>query len=154
MSINSHNVNINAINEDDRTALHKAAYNGNPEIIELLLKYGADPRLIDSSGHTAIDCIDHTECRIIMMKWKTEWTDSILKTRVEAQDKMANDFIEMGELTREMKEKLRQFLIDKAKEGNFQKIQQIVSLGKASIETRDNHGSSLLSIAVSKGHYQ
>ena len=32
------------------------------------------------------------------------------------------------------------------------KIHEIISVGKASIETRDNNGSSLLSIAVSNGN--
>lgn len=49
------------MNGDDRTALHKAAYNGTPEIIQLLLENGADPRLIDSSGHTSSDYIDNPE---------------------------------------------------------------------------------------------
>lgn len=46
------------MNQDDRTALHKAAYNGIPEVIELLLQSGADPRLVDSSGNHAVDYME------------------------------------------------------------------------------------------------
>ena len=75
------NININAVNEEDRSALHKAAYNGNPEIIEMLLKNGADPRMVDSSGNRAIDYAESYECKHIIIQWRTEWTDDINKHR-------------------------------------------------------------------------
>jgi len=142
------------VNEDDRTALHKAAYNGNPEIIEILLKNGADPRFVDSSGNRAVDYMENYECKMIIYRWKTEWTDNINRKREEEAKKLVNNFLNWEELTREMREKLRLYLIEKARSGEYNKIHEIVSIGKASIEIRDNNGSSLLSIAVSAGHYK
>jgi hypothetical protein len=50
-----------------------------------------------------------------------------------------------------MKNKLREYLISKAKAGDFNKIHMLVSKGKGSIETRNNDGQSLLSLAVIHG---
>ena len=36
------------------TPLHRAAYAGHRDIVELLLSNGADPRLVDSDGKTAL----------------------------------------------------------------------------------------------------
>jgi len=71
------------MNQDDRTALHKAAYNGIPEVIELLLQSGADPRLVDSSGNHAVDYMEDYDWKMIIFKWKTEWTDDILFKKEE-----------------------------------------------------------------------
>jgi ankyrin repeat protein len=147
------NIKINTVNEDDRTALHKAAYNGNPEIVEMLLQNGADPRLVDSSGNRAVDYMENYECKMIIYKWKTEWTDDINRKREEESKKLINNFLYSDELNKEMREKLREYLIASAKAGDYKKIHQIVSIGKASIETRDNNGSSLLSLAVAHGQY-
>jgi len=81
------------VNEDDRTALHKAAYNGNPEIIEILLKNGADPRFVDSSGNRAVDYMENYECKMIIYRWKTEWTDNINRKREEEAKKLVNNFL-------------------------------------------------------------
>lgn len=74
------------------------------------------------------------------MKWKTEWTDSILKKREEEQSQLETSIIDADKLTHEMKETLKNHLIEWAKEGNFKKIHKMISIGKASIETRDNNG--------------
>jgi len=43
-------------NNSGRTVLHYAAeYNGSPELVKLLLKRGADPKLKDNSGKTPAD---------------------------------------------------------------------------------------------------
>ena len=47
-------IDINAQNIEDRTALHKAAYNGHSEIIKVLLAAGADPRKKDINSNKAI----------------------------------------------------------------------------------------------------
>ena len=67
-------------------------------------------------------------------------------------NKIEEDFLTAEEPTKEMKEQLRNYLIEKAKEGDFEKIHNIIAFGKASIETRDNSGSSLLSLAVGNNH--
>lgn len=47
---------VNHQNNSGRTVLHYAAeYNGSPELVKLLLKRGADPKLKDNSGKTPAD---------------------------------------------------------------------------------------------------
>jgi len=51
--------NINAVNKDGKSALILAAENGrDPSIITLLLNAGADARLEDNTGRTALDWLD------------------------------------------------------------------------------------------------
>ena len=44
-----------------QTAMHMAAYNNDVEGVELLLRYGADKRIRDESGQTALDCAREVE---------------------------------------------------------------------------------------------
>jgi len=46
--------NVNAIDEKGYTALMYACANGNLEIVELLLEYGADSSITTSKGNTAL----------------------------------------------------------------------------------------------------
>ncbi|MGK5593755.1 MAG: ankyrin repeat domain-containing protein [Parachlamydiaceae bacterium] len=50
-------VNLANTNSDEETALHIAARHGTPEIIELLIKHGADPDLKDSNGQRPLDLL-------------------------------------------------------------------------------------------------
>ncbi|MFH1116297.1 MAG: ankyrin repeat domain-containing protein, partial [Pseudomonadota bacterium] len=45
--------NVNARNETGKTAVMFAASEGQPEVVETLLKAGADPDLKDKDGDTA-----------------------------------------------------------------------------------------------------
>lgn len=42
-------IDVNYINHRQRTALHKAAFNGHHQIVLILLENGADPRMNDSA---------------------------------------------------------------------------------------------------------
>jgi len=46
---------VNAIDQNNETALHKAASGGYLEIIELLLKEGADPNIREMLGELAVE---------------------------------------------------------------------------------------------------
>lgn len=140
------------MNKDGKTALHKAAFNGSSSIIQLLLKNGADPRLVDSSGHIAMDYVEDMDAMMIMKKWKTEWTDEMTFQKLDVLLFENPDGLNPDELSIKMKNKLREFLIAKTIEGDYEKVFNLVSKGKASVETRSNEGQSLLSIACSKGH--
>ena len=87
--------------------------------LKCCLNNGADPRLVDSSGNRAIDYAESYECKHIIIQWRTEWTDDINKQRNEELDKMVKDFLNSEDLNKEMKEKLRQYLIEQAAEGNY-----------------------------------
>ncbi len=50
----SQDININAADNEDRTALMLAAYNGHSNIISLLIEKGAEVNSLDFSGRTAL----------------------------------------------------------------------------------------------------
>ena len=81
LSHNTEDIDINAVNKDNKTALHKAAFNGNSEVIQLLLMSGCDPRIIDFNGLTAYSYLDTYESKAVMDKWKLEWTDKLNKSK-------------------------------------------------------------------------
>ena len=47
-------VEVNTLDEDKRTALMYASYEGYSDVIECLLSHGADPTLFDINGRTAL----------------------------------------------------------------------------------------------------
>lgn len=47
-------VDINAVDEDHNTSLHRVALNGCYKIVELLLKYKCDPNISNNKGETAL----------------------------------------------------------------------------------------------------
>lgn len=47
-------VDINAVSEEEDTALHKAAENGHAEVVKLLLAHGADVEALDSTDSTPL----------------------------------------------------------------------------------------------------
>ena len=49
------NSNINCVDDYGETPLHFAAALGTSEIVSLLLKYGANPNLINTGGETPLD---------------------------------------------------------------------------------------------------
>ena len=43
--------------QDGATPLHNAAYNGRLEVVQLLLRHGADKELKDSDGEKPVDIV-------------------------------------------------------------------------------------------------
>ena len=151
LSHDKEDIEINAVNKNNKTALHKAAFNGNSKIIELLLTNGWDPRIADSNGLTAYNYVYSLESKIVMNKWKIEWTDRINKFKKDESKQLEEVFLNNENLTIKQKSKLKEYLIQQAVFGNFEKIHALVSKGRASIETRNIEGQSLLSISVING---
>ena len=65
---------INALDRVGRTALHKAAYFGDYEAVEILLEKGADRTLMDTSrgpmpGRTPLECVEHELWRHSIGGW-------------------------------------------------------------------------------------
>lgn len=46
--------NVNVVSETGTTPLMTAAFHGEPDALELLLKNGADPKILDQSGQSAL----------------------------------------------------------------------------------------------------
>ena len=53
---------VNAINDDGMTALMLLVQRGDPDEVETLLKAGADARMKDSEGRTALDYLNAANC--------------------------------------------------------------------------------------------
>lgn len=74
--IKTEELNINQYDEDGLCAIHWAADRGNAQILELLLKHGADVNVQDSEGgqtalHYAASC-GHLECVRILLKYNAD----------------------------------------------------------------------------------
>jgi len=59
---------VNALGADRWTPLHRAAVNGNIDIVKLLLEHGADVNAKTNDGETPIDCADTAEIREVLKK--------------------------------------------------------------------------------------
>jgi hypothetical protein len=53
---------VNAVNDDGMTALMLLVQRGDPDEVETLLKAGADARMKDSKGRTALDYLNAANC--------------------------------------------------------------------------------------------
>lgn len=53
---------VNAVNDDGMTALMLLVQRGDPDEVEALLKAGADARMKDSKGRTALDYLNAANC--------------------------------------------------------------------------------------------
>jgi len=62
-----HNASINIKCMSGRTALHNAADQWNIEVIEILLRYGADPYMEDIYGKTSITTLGRMDRRKVML---------------------------------------------------------------------------------------
>jgi len=70
-------VNVNAPDEQQRTALHFSAAKGYSEVVNLLLQYGADPNAKDVLGNTALHlaaCTNHIEVVTLLLRGGTDVT--------------------------------------------------------------------------------
>jgi ankyrin repeat protein len=76
-----HHANINAINEDGRSVLIWAAYNGTEEVITLLCRLGADLEAKDKYGNTAL-MIAKKKGRLAVVKL----LENCAKTRSQKKD--------------------------------------------------------------------
>lgn len=74
LTIDKPKIDINYVNYRQRTALHKAAFNGNSNVVILLLENGADPRLNDISLQNAYDIAVNKKTKHILKNWEIEKT--------------------------------------------------------------------------------
>lgn len=72
-------VNVNKRDSLGATALHYAARNGNKVIVEALLNIGADTRIKDTEGETAIDWVEEENNSIeiveLLTRRQSKWLD-------------------------------------------------------------------------------
>ena len=75
--ITKNNVNVNASDDQQRTALHFAASKGYSEAVNLLLQHGAKPNSKDILGNTALHlaaCTNHIEVVTLLLRFGTDVT--------------------------------------------------------------------------------
>ena len=147
-------LNINAINVNKKTALHKAAYNNKIEIIQLLLVNGADPRLHDENGWKPLDLCESPVAIGVLSAWDVETTKELL-IKKESQKK-DEEFKILNSIftSNEFKKKVNRYAFLKAKDGDFLAIKKLINHGKFSIEVKDDNGSTVLAIAVWNQHHE
>jgi len=56
-----HGANVNARTEDGSTALALAAYNGDLEMVKMLIERGADPSVKNQQGFSTLDVVDQMQ---------------------------------------------------------------------------------------------
>ncbi|MFM7620054.1 MAG: ankyrin repeat domain-containing protein [Alphaproteobacteria bacterium] len=82
---------IDITNNDGKTALHLAFERGRPEIIEVLLNYGASPFVTDKNGKNCYDIalekgFDSERISAAMSRIKAYKEDSFMRARAQNQD--------------------------------------------------------------------
>ena len=64
-------INVNVQNKIGDTALHSAAWKGSPEIVDMLIQFGADRTLKNADGKTAYQlCYDADTAKLLMPRGK------------------------------------------------------------------------------------
>ena len=76
-----HGANVNAVAQDNITPLMLAAHNAKLDVVELLLKKGANPKVRDAAGKTAWDYASKADVSEYLTK-------SVKDTRVDKQGVM------------------------------------------------------------------
>jgi len=82
---------IDITNNDGKTALHLAFERGHPEVIEVLLNYGASPFVTDKNGKNCYDIalekgFDSERISAAMSRIKAYKEDSFMRVRAQNQD--------------------------------------------------------------------
>ncbi|KAL1464576.1 hypothetical protein WDU94_004208 [Cyamophila willieti] len=67
------------------TALHYGVVAGNLEVVELLLKNGADPNVKDNAGHVAADYSEDNDIKIVLKKYGDKYAE--LQREKEAEER-------------------------------------------------------------------
>eukprot|EP00347_Sterkiella_histriomuscorum_P023741 403333546 len=151
LSLDEHKIDINYKNYVGRTALHKAAFGGHHQVCLILLESGADPKINDDALGQPIDYASNKRTIKLLKHWDIERTKSYWERNNKKNMKL---FYEYLELDPQEREKVRLQVCEYAMKGNFTEIEKIILQGHASIETRNDNGNSLLSIACKYNQYK
>jgi len=124
-----HRIDVNAIDEEGRSALQLASFDGHHQIVGLLLKKGADVNHADLMGRTAL-------------------MFAATASNIEAVDLL----IKAG-ATIDAVDKDEQFtaLMYAAAEGQLEVVESLLRAG-ADPDLKDEDGETALDFAASKGH--
>lgn len=73
---------VNEKQVDSSTALHAASFYGQRLIVELLLRYGADPTITNRWGHTAADEAHSVEIKEVILSHKEDCVSKIVSSLI------------------------------------------------------------------------
>lgn len=138
------------INDQEQTMLHYAALKGNVEIVNLLIKAGADIKKLNSNGSTPLGLAiekGHTEAANLLISYgfnEEEISQVLRYNRVDNLQKM----FELG-LTASFKGKNGLSILDCAIQGNLNDILKFLD-GKVDWNQRTTQNRTLLMDAVLK----
>ncbi|POM65882.1 Ankyrin repeat domain containing hypothetical protein, partial [Phytophthora palmivora] len=156
----------NKCNDENRSPLYRAAYNGHVETIQLLLESGGDPRLRSKQGETAFDVAKNAETQALLAEWDLSKTDKLVDERrkvIEAkwQERITNH-VEREQFALMQ---IHSELLEIAREGNVEALEKrLEQLADEALETgerpracadiRDEKGSTLLALAAQFDHVE
>lgn len=80
----------NALNDQGRSPLYRAAYNNHIETVAYLLELGADPRLATTTGELPFDVTSDAKIRTLL----TEWDIHVTELRRAERQRRINDALE------------------------------------------------------------
>jgi hypothetical protein len=148
--------NVNIVDKNGMTALHIAAINGNTELVDLLVKMGADVARLDHQGRTAAEYVPEKKVDsigLILIKGYTDLNQAILDYVRLKQVRAVAEAITQGANIDTKDTNGETPLIIAARNNDVNMVSLLLSLG-ASPTVRDNNGISAQQTAEKYGYKQ
>ncbi|TYZ61320.1 hypothetical protein PybrP1_010360 [[Pythium] brassicae (nom. inval.)] len=156
----------NKCNDEKRSPLYRAEYNGHLETAELLLSSGADPRVRTTQADTAFDVAKTPAVRELLATWETATTDQLVEARrYLIEVKWHERIVSHVEREQFALRHIHQELLKLARAGDattvaarFEQLaEEALAIGerpRASADIRDEKGSTLLAVAAQHDHHE
>jgi len=144
----------NSFGSDGRTPLHRAAFGGFTETVQLLLERGSDPRIKDRNGEKSFDLSTTPETQAVIEAWDVATTDRLKAERLIAIDKEDEDHVKNDEERIALaKRKKMKTMSEYAEAGEKDLLElELMDIDRAQIGGyRDERGNSVLHIACIHG---
>merc|ERR1712194_653187 len=143
----------NFVNNDGRTALHRAAFGGHQSCVNLLVAAGADPRIKDKNRDTCFDITTDPLMHKLLESWKEEDVVRILEERKAAREAAEEGLVKNDEERKKLlKSRKTAKLIELISEGDKDSLElECIGLEGNAGSYRDERGNGLLHIAAWHG---
>lgn len=150
----------NSRRKNTDTALHLAARAGHTEILDVLLKHGADPHALNDSGCStlmyaarSVDCLQKLLDAGVNANLQNQWGNSVLHYAVNYGClECVQAVLNTGNIVVNAQMSDGQTPMHyAASSGNVEMIQALLAAG-ASVDTRSTFGQSPIDAAIEEGH--
>jgi ankyrin repeat protein len=156
----------NALNDTNRSPLWRAAFSGHVGTCDLLLRAGSDKDIRDKiSMESAFDVAKTDEVRSLLSSWDQAKTEQLMAARKRLILQKIEERIQTSQQREEYaRQKIRMELVAKAEAGDVDGVKEVLLMiaeeaekqgggrPRASAESRNDTGQSLLSIAAQHDH--